>query len=73
VWAGFCAVEVAPSPKLQAQEVGVPVDVSVNWTGCPAAGDAGLYANEAVSAATTVTVLLVVLDSEVLWTVSVTA
>ena len=33
VWLGFCAVEVAlPSPKFHDQLVGLPVDVSVNWT-----------------------------------------
>jgi hypothetical protein len=42
VWLGFRDVEVPPSLKVQAQEVGEPVDVSVNWTACPAAGEAGV-------------------------------
>jgi hypothetical protein len=42
VWLGFWAVLVPPSPKFHCQEVGPPVDVSVNCTACPAAGDAGL-------------------------------
>ena len=29
-WLGFYDDEVAPSPKFHSQEVGVPVDVSVN-------------------------------------------
>ncbi|MGA2362179.1 MAG: hypothetical protein ABSG73_06925 [Candidatus Aminicenantales bacterium] len=41
-WLGFWAVEVVPSPKFHSQDVGDPVDVSVNWTVCPAFGDAGL-------------------------------
>jgi hypothetical protein len=42
VWLGFSAVEVDPSPKFQLQEVGEPVEVSVNCTAWPATGDAGL-------------------------------
>jgi len=41
VWAGFCAVEVVESPKAHSQEVGLPVDVSVNCTAWPTTGDAG--------------------------------
>ena len=41
-WLGFWAVLVFPSPKFHCQELGLPVDVSVNWTDCPAAGDVGL-------------------------------
>jgi hypothetical protein len=41
VWTGFCAVEVVESPKPHNQEVGLPVDVSVNCTGCPITGEAG--------------------------------
>ena len=44
----------------------MPIDVSVNCTDWPAAGEAGLYVNEAVRAATTVTVLLVLLEPEAL-------
>src|SRR5687767_2660409 len=32
VWAGFRSVDVAPSPKSHAQDVGLPVEVSVNAT-----------------------------------------
>jgi len=40
-------VLVVPSPKCHCQEVGDPVDVSVNWTDCPALGGLGLYLNDA--------------------------
>ena len=63
---------VEPSPKAQLQDVGVPVDESVNWTAWPAAGEAGLKVNEAESAVTTVTVRLVLLEPEPLVTVRVT-
>ena len=63
---------VEPSPKSQLQDVGVPVDESVNWTDWPAAGEAGLKVKEAESAATTVTVRLVLLEPEPLVTVNVT-
>jgi hypothetical protein len=53
---------VVPSPKFQLQEVGVPADVSVNWTDCPTSGEAGLNVNDAVSATATVTVRVAVLD-----------
>jgi hypothetical protein len=36
----------------------------VNCTDCPAAGDVGLYVNEAARAAATVNVLLVLLEPE---------
>jgi hypothetical protein len=57
-WLGFCEVEVDPSPKVQLQDVGPPVDVSVNRTLWPTAGEAGLEVKEAVSvlAGATVTV-----------------
>jgi hypothetical protein len=32
VWLGLWEVEVVLSPKFQSQEVGLPVEVSVNWT-----------------------------------------
>ena len=38
----FATVLVVPSPKFHDHEVGVPVEVSVNCTDWPAAGDAGL-------------------------------
>ena len=50
---------VKPSPKFHCHEVGLPVDVSVNATDCPAAGDTGLNANDAATTATTVTVRFV--------------
>jgi hypothetical protein len=55
-------VLVVPSPKFHCQEVGEFVDVSVNWTACPAVGVAGLYVNDAAPAeGMTVTVRLLVL------------
>jgi len=44
----FWAALVAPSPKLHCQEVGDPVEVSVNCTACPASGEAGLKVKDAV-------------------------
>ena len=41
-WLGFCAVLVEPSLKFQLQDVGVPVEESVNWTVWPAVGEEGL-------------------------------
>ena len=49
-WLGSRDVLVVPSPKLYCQEVGDPVDVSVNCTAWPAAGDKGLYVNDAARA-----------------------
>ena len=72
VWLGFWAVEVAPSPKFHCQSVGFPVDVSVNWTDWPVAGDEGLKLNEAVSAVNTVTVRVVVFEPAAFVAVSVT-
>jgi hypothetical protein len=72
VWVGFREVDVDPSPKLHDHDVGVPVEASVNCTDCPTAGDAGLYVNEAASAAPTVTVLVVLLDPEPLVAVRLT-
>ena len=31
-WVGCFSVEVVPSPKSQLQDVGFPVEVSMNWT-----------------------------------------
>ena len=58
-WLGFLTVLVPASPKVQAHDVGLPVDVSVNWTAWPATGDAGLNVNEAAMAEVTVTVRVV--------------
>jgi hypothetical protein len=62
-WLGFWAVLVAPSPKFHSQEVGLPAEVSVNCTDCPAAGEAGLKVKDAVGvdAGLTVSVWLAVL------------
>jgi hypothetical protein len=46
--------------------------VSVNWTVCPAAGEAGLYVKDAVRAGTTVTVRLALWEPELLVAVRVT-
>jgi hypothetical protein len=72
VWLGFWAVDVNPSPKFHCQEVGDPVDVSVNCTACPVTGEAALKVNEAASAAATVTVRLTLPEPELLVTVNVT-
>jgi len=40
-WLGFWDVLVPPSPKFHCQEAGVPAEVSVNWTACPAEGRVG--------------------------------
>mgnify|MGYP001139040624 CR=1 FL=1 len=61
-----------PSPKFQDQDVGDPVEVSVNCTVCPVTGDAGLYVKEAASAVATVTVRVVEWDPDAFWTVNVT-
>ena len=71
-WLGFCNALVEPSLKFHDQAVGLPVDVSVNCTDCPAAGETGLYVNDAASAATTVTVRVVVFDPDPFVTVNVT-
>jgi len=70
VCVGFWAVDAPPSPKFHDHEVGVPADVSVNCTDCPAAGDAGLKLNDAVrtGAFVTVTILLPFLAPEVVST-----
>jgi hypothetical protein len=74
VWLGLRDVEVAPSPKLHDQDVGEPVDVSVNATAWPARGEAGLKVKEAASVGdvTTVTICVTLLDDEALLAVKVT-
>jgi len=47
VCAGFWAVLLVPSPKVHDHAVGLPVEVSVNWTGWFVAGDEGVTVNEA--------------------------
>jgi hypothetical protein len=71
-WLGCWDVEVPPSLKVQDQAVGAPVDVSVNWTACPAAGEAGLKVNDATTATATVTVRVVLAVPVPFVTVSVT-
>jgi hypothetical protein len=71
-WTGCWATLVAPSPKFHCQIDGVPIEVSVNCTDWPAAGDAGLQVKEAARAARTVTVRLVLLEPEALVAVRVT-
>ncbi|MCK7480598.1 MAG: hypothetical protein M0C28_27740 [Candidatus Moduliflexus flocculans] len=61
-----------PSPKLQNQAVGPPVEVSVNCTDWPTDGAAGAKEKDAVSPAATTTVRLEVLEPELLVVVSVT-
>jgi hypothetical protein len=49
-WLGCRDVDVLPSPKSQAHDVGGPVDVSVNWTASGAGPDVGEAVNEATGA-----------------------
>jgi hypothetical protein len=49
-------VEVDASPKFHCQDVGDPVDVSVNCTVWPAAGEAGVKVKDAVSVGEGITV-----------------
>jgi len=65
---------VPPSPKFHCQDVGPPVDVSVNCTAWPAAGEAGLNVKDAVSVdeGITVSVWLAVFVPELLLASKVT-
>jgi hypothetical protein len=67
-------VLVAPSPKFHCQDVGEPVEVSVNCTACPAAGDAGLKLKDAegMDKGFTVSVWLAVFVPELLIAFKVT-
>jgi hypothetical protein len=71
---GFWAALVVPSPKSQPQDVGVPVEVSVNWTAWLATGEAGLKVKEAVRvmAGATVTEWVTEFWPDAFMTVSVT-
>jgi hypothetical protein len=60
---GFCRDDVDPSPKLHDHDVGVPVEVSVNCTRCPATGDAGLYVNDAVNPVSPTVMIRLMLSS----------
>ena len=74
-WVGFCCVLVLPSPKLQAQAVGVLVDASVKVTVWPMAGTVGVEVKAATGASTawdTVTLLLTVLEPPALVAVNET-
>ena len=63
VWVGFSAVLVEPSPKVQDQEVGEPVEVSVNVTNWPALGLPGESVKEALGGGiATVMALLALLE-----------
>jgi hypothetical protein len=50
----------------------LPIEVSVNWTDCPAAGEEGVKLNEATRADATVTVRLAEFEPEAFVTVRVT-
>jgi hypothetical protein len=65
---------VDPSPKFHCQEVGEPVEVSVNCTAWPAAGEAGVKVKEAVSVDEGITesIWLAVLVPELLLAAKVT-
>jgi hypothetical protein len=65
-------VLVVPSPKFQLHDVGLPVDVSVNWIVWLIAGEAGLYVKEAATADATVTVRLALAEPEPLVAVNAT-
>ena len=67
-------VEDVPSPKAHSQEVGLPVEVSVNCTAWPASGDLGLKVKDAVrvAAGRILTVWLVLLEPELPLTVRAT-
>jgi hypothetical protein len=68
-------VLVVLSPKFHSHEVGLPVDVSVNCTACPTAGEVGLKAKDAISVEDVATLMIWVteLDPELLPARSVTA
>jgi hypothetical protein len=57
-------VLVRPSPKFQLHDVGLPVDISVNWIACPAVGPAGAYVNEEASTDTEATVMVLLAESD---------
>jgi hypothetical protein len=63
-----------PSPKSHCQEVGEPVDVSVNCTAWLTAGNIGMYVKDAVRVdeELTLTIWLPVFDPDVLLTSKVT-
>jgi hypothetical protein len=49
---GFCSVEVSPLPNDQYHDVGVFVDVSVNWTTSGSDPDVTLASNEEIGSVT---------------------
>lgn len=63
-----------PSPKFQSQDVGFPMEVSMNCMDWPGAGEAGLYVKDAAreSDEATMTMRLKLLDSLLLATVRFT-
>ena len=58
---GFCTVEVDPSPKFHAHDVGDPVEVSVNDTANGAVPLVGDAVNDAVGAVVVLPVTVIVL------------
>jgi hypothetical protein len=64
VWVGFCETELSLSPNAHNQDIGLPVEVSVNWTVWPTTGEAGVKEKFATASPTarTVTDRLVELD-----------
>ena len=60
------------SPKFHNQEIGLPVDVSMNCTACPGVGEEGLKVKDAAIEGATVIVWLTVLEPELKPTVKVT-
>jgi len=66
VWLGFLEAELVLSPKFHCQEVGFPVEVSVNCTAWLATGEEGLKLKDAVGAVAgdTIIVWLAVLEPE---------
>ena len=50
MWAGFCAVDVPPSPKSQDHDVGESVEVSVKDTFSGAVPEVGVAVKEATGA-----------------------
>jgi hypothetical protein len=71
---GFCAVEVPPSPKSQAHDVGGPDEVSVKVTLWPGWGLEGEKPNETTGTVCeeTVTLWLTCVEPKLFWAVRVT-
>jgi hypothetical protein len=65
VWEGFCSRLDSPSPKVQVQTVGDPLEVSVNWTVSGAVPDVGVPVKEATGAGIVVGTVVVVVVATV--------